>query len=115
MIGGLPLGDNEVEDAYADHDAVRASRLYVSGQKRLVPKMALAVVPEHAAQFSPQDADDYAKAAGLALHARPASIVRSVSIAQTLKRTEKGSEDKDADAAAKLADAIGMLTRQNVG
>ena len=77
--------------------------------------MALAVVPEHAAQFSPQDADDYAKAAGLALHARPASIVRSVSIAQTLKRTEKGSEDKDADAAAKLADAIGMLTRQNVG
>lgn len=80
MVGGLPLGANEVEDAYTSHEAVRASRLFVSGQNKLVPKLSLAVVPEHAAPFSPEEATDHANSAGLAEHARPNAVIRSVKL-----------------------------------
>lgn len=82
MVGGLPLGANEVDDAYSSHEAVRTSRLYVLERNAIVPKLGLAVVPEHAAPFSSDDARDHADTAGLAEHARPESVVRAASLTQ---------------------------------
>lgn len=82
MVGGLPLGANEVDDAYSSHEAVRTSRLYVLERSAIVPKLGLAVVPEHASPFSLEDARGHAETAGLAEHARPESVVRAASLTQ---------------------------------
>ena len=89
LVGGLPVGITELDDAYSGDDAVRNSALYVTGTSGAVPKFGLAVVPEHAAPYSLTQALTHAAAAGLATHVRPELIVRTAS----LPRNRKGELD----------------------
>lgn len=92
MVGGLAVGDAEIDDAYADHEAVRRSALYVARADDVLPKIGLAIVPEHAAPFTAADASAHAAEAGLAEHARPQSLTRTAS----LPRKPSGELDRDA-------------------
>jgi len=112
MVGGLPLGANEVDDAYSSHEAVRTSRLYVLERSAIVPKLGLAVVPEHAAPFSVEDARGHAETAGLAEHARPESVVRAASLTQSAPNAAADAELVPSTAPGQKS---GPDSRQNSG
>lgn len=84
MVGGLPVGVNETDDAYTSHESVRDASLYVSEENAGISQLALAVVPEHAAPFTQAEADRVADAEGLAEHARPTRVTRAASLPRRL-------------------------------
>ncbi|MEM1049608.1 MAG: AMP-binding protein [Pseudomonadota bacterium] len=84
MVGGLPVGVNETDDAYTSHESVRDASLYVSDENAGISQLALAVVPEHAAPFTQAEAERVADAEGLAEHARPTRVTRAASLPRRL-------------------------------
>lgn len=91
MVGGLPVGADEMQDAYSGHDAVRQSRIRLVSNGETVPGLDLAVVPEHAAPFSRDDATRYAIRAGLATHVQPRTLTREAVLDPSAEGAETDS------------------------